>query len=95
MNKEVDFHDCIIIGGVVHVLTDEIRRCDGVVISNVCTLCSLRGVCSNEYSDALCDILEAADNEYFTQAASVVHYYRDGSWRIEDDETRDANLNDL
>ena len=84
MNKEVDFNNCIIIGGVVHVLTDEIRKCDGVVISNVCTLCSLRGVCSNEYSDTLCGILEAADNEYFTEAASVVCHTKDGSWRIED-----------
>ena len=84
--EKVEFDNCIIIGGVVHILTDEIRKCDGVVISNVCTICSLRWVCSNEYSDTLCGILEAADNEYFTIAACVKHYTWDNSWRIEDDE---------
>ena len=84
MKTKHDFENCIVIGGVVHELTSEVRKNDGVVISNICTICSLRNHCVDDTGNLLCNIFEAEENEYFTDAASVVFHAKDGSWRIED-----------
>lgn len=72
-NDKYDFTNCIILGGFVHVLTDEVRECDGIVINNVCTICSLRAECDRVENDPLCSFFEAQDNEYFTEATTVYH----------------------
>lgn len=84
MDKKFDYYDCIIIGGVVHVLTDEVRKCDGIEINNVCTICSLRAECNGVGDDPLCYFFEAQDNEYFTIAAAVYHDTTTDRYYIED-----------
>ena len=79
-----DYQDCIILGGCVHVLTDEVRKCDGVEVNNVCTICSLRGECDGAFINPLCKLLEAQDNEYFTEQAVVYHDTTTDRWYIEE-----------
>lgn len=73
MEKKFDYNDCIILGGVVHVLTNEVRKCDDIAICNVCNICSLREKCDSVEDDPLCSFFEAQDNEYFMIAAAVYH----------------------
>ena len=79
-----DYQDCIILGGCVHVLTDEVRKCDGVEVNNVCTICSLRGECNRAETNLLCCLLGAQDNEYFTMQAAVYHDTTTDRWYIEE-----------
>lgn len=84
MKTKHDFYNCIILGGVVHELTSEVRKNDGIVISNPCTICSLRNRCDGVTGNLLCEIFEAEENEYFTEAANVVCHAKNGFWSIED-----------
>ena len=82
--NEIDYQNCIILGGCVHVLTDEVRKCDGIEVNNVCTICSLRGECDGIGDNMLCFLLGAQDNEYFTMQAAVYHDTTTDRWYIEE-----------
>ena len=85
VNKnKYDFTNCIILGGCVHVLTDEVRKCDGIEVNNVCTICSLRDECDGAEEYPLCSFFEAQDNEYFTMQAAVYHDTTADRWYIEE-----------
>lgn len=84
MKTKHDFENCIVIGGVVHELTSDVRKNDGIVISNPCTICSLRNSCNGITGNLLCEIFEAEENEYFTEAANIVYNTIGGTWNIED-----------
>ena len=79
---EYDFQNCIILGGDVYVLTDKVMKCNGVVINDVCRVCSLRCECEQTDSNTLCIPFGAADNEYFTIQAGVYHDTTTDRWYI-------------
>lgn len=79
-----DYTNCIIIGGVVHVLTDKWPMGDSGVINNVCEVCSLRVKCREHSVTPYCAIFEAEENEYFTEAASVIFHRGSQTWTIDE-----------
>ena len=82
--KQDKYNDGIILGGVVHILTDKKPVDDNEVINNVCEVCSLRAECREHSITPYCAIFDAEENEYFTEAASVIFHRGSQTWTIDE-----------
>lgn len=55
---------CIIMQGLVYTLTTKEESHPNSKVMHVCKLCGLRGECDPQ-TFCICDIFDAAENEYF------------------------------
>lgn len=78
------YNDAIILGAVVHVLKNKKPEDDNGVINNVCEVCSLRAECRGNSISPYCGLFDAEEDEYFTEAASVIYHRGSGIWTIDE-----------
>ena len=81
--SNLDFYNGIMIGGVLHCLSDkQVKNKRGDYLCP-CFLCSLEDECCKIAGTKLCDLLEAKQDEYFVQAANLCHQLNVAEWTLE------------
>lgn len=81
--SNLNYHNGIVIGGVFHCLTDKKVECERGGYWNPCFLCSLEDKCRGMEGVNPCGLLEAAEDEYFVEAANVVYQSITNTWIVD------------